>query len=157
MKIEFSGEKVSCCFKRDIKKAIKLSLDNLKQNHKKIMVSVAFVSEEEIKELNNRTRNIDKVTDVLSYPNFSLKPFENIDLSNEDNYLGKSVFLGDMAICLNRAAEQAEEYGVTLKEEVIKLVIHSTLHLMGFDHIEDADYAVMNKEEEKIATKFYKK
>ena len=111
--------------------------------------------EDEIKELNNRTRNINKVTDVLSYPNFSLKPFETIDLSDNLNYMGKYVFLGDMAICLKRAAEQALEYGVALEREVIKLVVHSVLHLMGFDHIEDSDYLVMNPEEEKIASKIY--
>ena len=155
MKIEFTGEKVCLKTKKSIKKAVRICLDHLKQEHKKIMLSIAFVSEEEIKDLNQRTRNIDKVTDVLSYPNFSLKPFETIDLSNLDNYMGKFVFLGDMAICLKRAGEQAKEYGVTLMQEVIKLVIHSTLHLMGFDHIEDDDYVVMNQEEEKIASKFY--
>ena len=155
MKIDFTGEKVGCKLKKDIKKAVKLTLEHLKQDYKKIMLSVSFVSEEEIKELNQRTRNIDKITDVLSYPNFNLKPFETIDLFNKNNYLGKHVFLGDMAICLVRAGEQAKEYGQTLEKEVIKLVIHSTLHLMGFDHIQDEDYAVMNQEEEKIASKFY--
>ena len=157
MKIEFTGDKVGYKLKNEIKKAVKLCLEHLKQEHKKIMLSISFVSEEEIKELNQRTRNIDKVTDVLSYPNFSLKPFETIDLTDEINYMGKYIFLGDMAICLKRAGEQADEYQVTLNKEVIKLVIHSTLHLMGFDHIEDADYAVMNQEEEKIASKFYGK
>ena len=157
MKIEFSGERVGFKLKQDIKKAVKLSLENLNQAHKKIMLSIAFVSEQEIKELNNRTRNIDKITDVLSYPNFSLKAFDTIDLDDDNNYLGKRVFLGDMAICLKRAGEQAQEYGVSLEKEVIKLVIHSTLHLMGFDHIQDKDYVVMNQEEEKIMAKFYKK
>lgn len=156
MKIIFTGEKVKLKLKKDIKRAVKTALEHLGQNHKKIMLSVAFISEEEMKDLNNRTRNIDKVTDVLSYPFFSLKPFEKIDVLNEDNYEGKYIYLGDMAICLKRAGEQAKEYEQTLEQEVIKLVIHSTLHLMGFDHIEDCDYEVMNPEEEKIASKFYK-
>ena len=155
MKIEWSGEKAGFKLKGKIKKAVKLSLEHLKQEHKNIMLSISFVSEEEIKEINHRTRNIDKVTDVLSFPNFSLKPFETIDLLDLNNYMGKYIFLGDMAICLKRAGEQAIEYGVTLEQEVIKLVIHSTLHLMGFDHIQDSDYEVMNREEEKIASKFY--
>lgn len=155
MKIEFTGEKVCYKLKSQIKKAVKLSLDQLKQNHKKIMLSISFVSEEEIKELNNRTRNIDKVTDVLSFPNFNMKAFETIDVLDENNYEGKYIFIGDMAICLVRANEQAKEFGHSLEKEVIKLVVHSTLHLMGFDHIEDSDYEVMNREEEKIASKLY--
>lgn len=155
MKVEFTGEKVGLRLKRDVKRAVKTSLEHLKQEHKNILLSISFVSEEEIKELNNRTRNIDKVTDVLSYPNFDLKPFEVIDVSDKNNYMGKHIFLGDMAICLKRASEQAEEYGVTLEQEVIKLVVHSTLHLMGFDHIKDEDYEVMNQEEQKIASKIY--
>ena len=156
MKIEFTGEKIGFKLKGDIKKVVKLCLENLKQEHKKVLLSVSFVNEEEIKELNKRTRNIDKVTDVLSYPNFNLTPFETIDVLDENNYMGKHIFLGDMAICLKRASEQAKEFEHPLEKEVIKLVIHSTLHLMGFDHIEDDDYLVMNKEEEKIASKFYK-
>ena len=62
-----------------------------------------------------------------------------------------------MAICLKRASEQAAEFGHSLEREVVKLVIHSTLHLMGFDHIKDEDYVVMNQEEEKISSKFYTK
>ena len=155
MKIEFTGEKVGFKLKSQIKKAVKITLGHLNQNHKKVMLSISFVSEEEIKELNNRTRNIDKVTDVLSYPNFNLKPFETIDESDKNNYMGRHIFLGDMAICLTRAGEQALEFGHAIEKEVIKLVVHSTLHLMGFDHIEDKDYEVMNQEEEKIASKFY--
>ena len=75
---------------------------------------------------------------------------------DKNNFEGKNIYLGDMAICLKRAGEQAKEFEQTLEQEVIKLVIHSTLHLMGFDHIEDKDYEVMNPEEEKIASKFYK-
>ena len=155
MKIEWSGEKISYKLKCKIKKAVKLCLTHLSQPDKKILLSISFVNDAEIQELNKRTRNIDKITDVLSYPNFSLKPYEVIDDKDENNYMGKHIFLGDMAICLKRANEQAIDYGHSLEKEVIKLVIHSVLHLLGFDHIEDEDYQVMNQEEEKIASKFY--
>jgi len=156
MKIEWTGEKVSYKLKKKVKDVVLVSLEHLEQAHKKIMLSISFVSDEEMKELNNRTRNINKVTDVLSFPNFSLKPFETIDISDKNNYMGKFIFLGDMALCLKRAGEQAIEYGVSLEQEVVKLVVHSTLHLMGFDHIQDEDFVVMNKEEEEIASKIYK-
>ena len=155
MKIEFTGEKINFKLKRSVKKAVKLCLEHLKQEHKNLLLSVSFVSEEEIKELNNRTRNIDKVTDVLSYPNFTLKPFETIDVNNKEDRCGSYILLGDMAICLVRAGEQAKEYGNSLEQEVIKLVIHSTFHLMGFDHIKDSDFELMNKQEEIVASKFY--
>ena len=148
MNIEFVGKRVSKKLKYKIEKAVTLVLDELKQEHNNLSLSVMFVNEKDMRELNNRTRNIDKVTDVLSYPNFNLKPYETITAETED-------ILGDMAICLKQAKRQAKEYKVTLDEEVVKLVIHSTLHLMGFDHIEDADYEVMQKEEERLASKFY--
>ena len=154
MKIDWSGERVGCALKRNIKRAIVLTLKNLNQDYKRFVLSVTFLNQDEMRELNSRTRNIDKVTDVLSYPNFNMKPFDKIDTNDENNFMGKNIFLGDMALCLERAKEQAEEYGHSLLKEVVKLVIHSTLHLMGFDHIEDDDYVVMNHEEEKIASKF---
>ena len=155
MKIEFTGQKIGFKMRKAIKRAVKLTLDHLKQEHKKMLISIAFVLGEEIKDLNKRTREKDQVTDVLSYPNHTLKPFDRIDVNCEDNYIGKYVFLGDMAICLSQAEEQALEFGHSLQDEVVKLVVHSVLHMMGFDHIDDDDYRVMNQEEEKIASKFY--
>lgn len=157
MKIEFVGNKIGCRLKRDIKKAVKLTLKNLQQESKPLLLSITFLNNEDMQELNSRTRNINKVTDVLSYPNFNLKTYDVIDIKDQDNYTSKYIILGDMAICLEKAKLQAEEYEHSLKEEVIKLVIHSVLHLMGFDHIEDSDYEIMHQEEEKIAREFYKK
>lgn len=155
MKINFVGEKISLSLKRDIKKAVNLCLETLGQEHKQLQLCIAFITESEMKELNERTRGIDKVTDVLSFPNFSLKPYETIDVTDKSNFIGKYILLGDMAICLKRAESQASEFGNSTREEVIKLVIHSALHLMGFDHIKDEDFEVMKKEEEQIASKFY--
>ncbi len=155
MKINFVGENIGVDLKRDIKRAVCLCLETLKQEHKHMQLCIAFISEADMKDLNKRTRGVDKVTDVLSFPNFNLKPYETIDMQNESNYICNFVMLGDMAICLKRAESQAYEFGNSTQEEVIKLVIHSVLHLMGFDHIKDEDYEVMKKEEEQIARKFY--
>lgn len=152
MNIEFVGKRVSKKLKEQIERAVILVLDELKQPHENLSLSINFLGEKDMKELNNRTRNIDKVTDVLSYPNFALKPYEQI---SEEEFKFGEVILGDMAICLKQAKRQAKEYRVSLESEVIKLVIHSTLHLMGFDHIEDSDYEVMQKEEDALASKFY--
>lgn len=155
MKIHFTGKPISMHLKRQIKKAASLSLEHLNQPSSKIEMAITFLSEREMQELNNRTRGINKVTDVLSFPSFSLKPYEIIDENNSENYLQGKIFLGDMAICLNQAESQAQEYGQKFEDEIVKIVIHSTLHMMGFDHISDDDYKVMNSEEEKIASKFY--
>ena len=157
MKIEFVGNRISFGLKRKIKRSAELTLDNLGQNHKNMLLSIEFMSASDMQELNNRTRGINSATDVLSYPNFNIKPHELIDPLDQANYIGKYILLGDMAICLSRAEEQAKEYKHDLDDEIIKLVIHSVLHLMGFDHIEDEDFEVMNREEEKISSKFYKK
>ena len=108
----------------------------------------------EIRRLNRGFRGIDKVTDVLSFPAFQLAVGEKINISgeevialrNEDNL----IHFGDMALCLSQTKRQAKEYGVSVEDEIKKLVIHSMLHLMGYDHIEDKDFEIMKKQEEKL-------
>ncbi len=90
-------------------------------------VEVMIVSKEEIREINNSSRNIDKVTDVLSFPMFESAADATVD------EIG-TVFLGSMVICKERAIEQAEEYGHSIEREVAFLAVHSTLHLLGYDH-----------------------
>ena len=114
-------------------------------------VAIDFVSEKEIQRLNSEFRGIDRVTDVLSFPSFQIEAGELFDetsieaqMSVQENGL---IHFGDMAICLKQTERQAKEYGVTNEAEVKKLVIHSILRLMGYDHIEDADYALMNEKE----------
>lgn len=92
--------------------------------------NLIFVDEETIQELNKNYRNIDKITDVIS--------FANIDDTNNTDV--KS--LGEIFICINKAKEQAKEYGHSLAREMAFLSIHGYLHLCGFDH--------QTKEEEKI-------
>lgn len=104
-------------------------------------ISVTFVTEEEIKELNDQYRNIDKVTDVLSFPQFD--DFEDIPEVGE-------ICLGDVVICIKRAEEQAKEFGHSLDREIIYLFVHSILHLLGYDHMEKDDKIIMREQEEKI-------
>ena len=155
MRVEFSGLKVCFRIRSIVKKSIVQTMKFLKQDHRKLVVSVAFLSLEEIRELNKQTREFDKATDVLSYPSFNLEPYQTLDI-NENMLYKNRLHLGDMALCLDKAKEQAKEYDVSLESEVKKLSIHSALHLMGFDHIEDADYEIMNKAETQIANMFLK-
>lgn len=82
-------------------------------------VSVTFVDNERIKELNSEYRNIDRETDVLSFPTGDT---------------GEGVTLGDVVISLEKAKAQAEEYGHSLEREIAFLTVHSVLHLLGYDH-----------------------
>lgn len=99
-----------------------------------LTVSLSFVSEDEIKDLNRDYRGIDRVTDVLSFPAW-------------DDY---ARVLGDVIICPQRAREQAEDIGNTLEEELAYLTVHSIFHLLGYDHMTVEDKALM-RDKEKLA------
>ena len=159
MRVEFVGEKLGLFKKLLIKKAIRMTLLELEQISK-VLVCVNIINADEMKELNNRTRGIDKVTDVLSFPSEKLVPFEKVSLfaNKFSNLLIKgNLFLGDMALCMQEISRQAEEYGESQNKVLARLVIHSILHLLGFDHIEDKDFEVMKPIEDKILSKVIKK
>ncbi len=120
----------------------------------KLSAEVIFVSPEEIQTLNRTERNIDKVTDVLSFPTLdgirgkilNLKDYP-FDLDDDGN-----LFIGSIAVCEERAKEQAEEYGHSLTREITYLICHGLLHLLGYDHEIDSDKTQMRALEEEIMT-----
>lgn len=142
-------------YKRTITKLFDIAGETLDEDFSAVDVSVNFVSEDEIKRLNNEFRKIDKVTDVLSFPNLDKKCDQKLsDFDDERNPDDKLLFLGDIAICLKKAKSQAKEYGHSVKREVCFLALHGLLHLLGFDHIKKGDEKVMNETAEKILSKF---
>lgn len=151
MKINFMGLRIDAGLEKAITRAVKTTLSCLEQKDRGLELNINFVTAPAIQRLNRETRGIDAVTDVLSYPNFSIKPFETLDINDRQLYAGGSILLGDMAICLSRARKQAREFNNTFEGEVVKLVVHSTLHIMGFDHIADEDYVKMQAMEDKVA------
>jgi probable rRNA maturation factor len=92
--------------------------------------TIAFVSDKSIRKLNQQFRNIDKATDVLSFP------------------AGEETNLGDIAISVQTAAAQAKENGLTFETEIAQLILHGLLHLSGYDH--ETDNGEMNKLELKL-------
>ncbi len=94
-------------------------------------VSISIVDNAEIQQINKQFRNIDRPTDVLSFPMLTFTENEIIE-RNENG----EIVLGDIIISLERAKEQAEEYGHSLKREIAFLTAHSMLHLLGYDHME---------------------
>lgn len=137
-------------FKRKIKKIFDLALKEC-EIKEDVAVNVFFVSEKEIKSLNKEHRDIDKITDVLSFPMLEIKAGDNLENFKDD--LFKEIFLGDIAICINRAKQQAKEYGHSFKREVCFLALHGLLHLLGYDHIKKQDETKMMSLAETILKK----
>ena len=116
-------------------------------------VNVLVTNDKGIRAINSASRNIDKATDVLSFPMFQLSPGELPETWEE--YLDPETDmcpLGDMAISLERAIAQAKEFGHSTKREIGYLTIHSMLHLLGYDHLDEGPMkAQMRSREEEIA------
>ena len=130
--------KITDEIKNLIKKSIAavLKVENLDEN---VEVSVSFVGDEEIRDLNRDYRGVDKSTDVLSFP-------------MDDEFIIVSRILGDVIINTRRVMEQAKELGHSNERELSYLTVHSILHLLGYDHMEDEDKREM-REREKLAMK----
>ena len=117
-------------------------------------VSVTLVNDDTIHELNRETREIDRSTDVLSYPMLEYETpecFEQVedDLTNFNPDSGELI-LGDIVISMDHVYAQAEEYGHSVKRELAFLVAHSMLHLFGHDHMEDRERVEMEEKQEQI-------
>ncbi len=115
-------------------------------NNRNLYVNVVLTDSKNIRQINKEHRNIDKETDVLSFPMYEKEELMNIELENED-------VLGDMVISIVRVEEQAKEYGHSFKRELAYMVVHSFYHLIGYDHIDDEDKRQMRLKEEGILNK----
>lgn len=115
-----------------------------------LYVGVSLVSEGEIKEINRDFRGIDKVTDVLSFPQFESTDEILAEIEGDEALV--DIPLGDVVICLDQAERQSKEYGTSIRREVTYLFVHSVLHLLGYDHIDEEDKSLMRAHEEKIMT-----
>ncbi|MBQ9015571.1 MAG: rRNA maturation RNase YbeY [Firmicutes bacterium] len=113
-----------------------------------IEISLSFVSEEEIHRLNRDFRGVDRVTDVLSFP--LIEDLNELEAAEEAEKDPEPVALGDVVICLPRAEEQAREYGHSREREIVYLYVHSVLHLLGYDHMEEEEQREMRAREEDV-------
>ena len=112
-------------------------------------VSVLITDDEGIHQINKETREIDAPTDVLSFPILEFDE-DGVMIEESGDYDGDMLLLGDIVISLERAKAQAEEYGHTLQREVGFLTVHSALHLLGFDHMEEPYTSIMRGREKEI-------
>ena len=119
-----------------------------------LAVELVFVDADEIRRLNRETRDADKVTDVLSYPTLDGIKGKKIegknypfDIDEEGNLL-----VGSIAICEERAKEQAQDYGHSYERELHYLLVHGIMHCLGYDHLTDEDKTEMRAREERVLT-----
>ena len=137
-------EKIKNIIKTVLEKCIEV--ENLRKD---IIINVEIVGDDRIKEINNSTRNIDKVTDVLSFPMYEKKDFEE---KLEEIYVKNNIptILGDIVIDILQVERQAEGYNTGIIRELSYMIVHSFYHLMGEDHMEEEDKKVMRQKEENV-------
>ena len=116
--------------------------------NKNLYINIILTTPEEIRKYNKQYRNIDKETDVLSFPIFEKEEIEKIQKNGNE----VPEVLGDLIISMKQVARQAEEYGHSFERELAYMVVHGFYHLMGYDHIEEEDKKEMRLKEENILT-----
>ena len=136
--IEVYNETNSDAYIKDIENILKLGLKHM--NIKDSYISVVIVDKDKIHEINKTYRNVDKVTDVISFA------FEDNAGITPDGIR----ILGEIYLCMDKAKEQAIEYGRSNKREICYLVTHGLLHLLGYDHEKEEDKNKMRIKEEEI-------
>ena len=139
-KISVTGEKkginnpsLAAMLRRTVKAA--LAAENVECDCE---INILLTDDAGIREVNRDMRDIDRATDVLSFPMFDLAPGEHPDEYDADPDTGL-VPLGDMCISVERARAQAEEYGHSFEREICYLSVHSVLHLLGYDHLDEGE------------------
>ena len=119
-----------------------------------VCVELSIVDEDTIKDVNKQFRDVDSVTDVLSFPSLEVKlPFAQEDYPMDIDPSSGEIMLGEIMLCYSRMVEQSVEYGHSKERESCYLVLHGLLHLLGFDHIEQEDKEKMRVQEEAILGK----
>ena len=150
MTINFTN--VGLWHKRLIQKIYKQALKLTSNDLTNVEVNVGCISAEEIRTLNKQHRDVDRETDVLSFPMLDITYKQTlVDFSHETDPSG-ILNLGDIVICKEVAQRQAKEYGHSYKRELAFLALHGLLHLLGYDHIEKTDEKVMMTKSEEILT-----
>ena len=113
----------------------------------KLYITVTFTNPENIQSINKEYRNIDRPTDVLSFPMFEK---EELDTKIQEKNFSYQDILGDIVISIPKVEEQAKEYGHSFERELSYMLVHGFYHLMGYDHMEEENKKEMRTKEENI-------
>ncbi len=135
-----------------INDSVKTSMDMEKFNIKS-EVSILLVDDEKIREINNEHRQIDKATDVLSFPVVDMREGEIVSDIGDFDLDEDLLLLGDIIISLETAKRQAEEYGHSFEREIAFLTTHGIFHLLGYDHMEKEEEEKMLHKQETVLRK----
>ena len=129
--------------------------ENIKNSN--VYLNVILTQPQYIRSLNKQFRNIDKETDVLSFPMFEREEIETVIKSNllKKNIIpeGAQEVLGDIVISIPRVEEQAKEYGHSVQRELAYMIVHGFYHIMGYDHMNDEEKKEMRSKEENVLEK----
>ena len=137
-------------YEETIKRVLEQCFKQEKLENSKLYVSVTLTNPENIHKINKEYRNVDKETDVLSFPMFEKN---EIDQKIKNNEFEHEDILGDIVISIEKVKGQAVEYGHSFEREFAYMLVHGFYHLMGYDHIEEKDKKEMRQKEEIILNK----
>ena len=129
------------------KKVIEKCFETEGLSNTQLIITITLTTPENIKEINKKYRNIDKETDVLSFPMFER---EELQEKIKNNQFTHEDVLGDIVISIEQVKKQAQEYGHSFEREFAYMLVHGFYHLMGYDHIKEEDKQKMRPKEEKI-------
>lgn len=153
VQIEFWDIEENEEYKKIIEKVSKTCFEEEKLLNTNLYLNVILTNPEIIRQTNEKYRQIDKETDVLSFPMFQK---EEIDALIEDSQRHEEPVedvLGDIMVSIPRVIEQAEEYGHSVERELAYMIVHGFYHVMGYDHIKEEDKIIMRPKEEYILNK----
>lgn len=147
MQIDFDGIEEKKEYSNIINQVLEKCYDVENLVESKLYINIILTNPQTIKKINKEYRNIDKETDVLSFPMFEKEELEEIMKKQEFNIQD---ILGDIIISIPRVEEQAKEYEHSFERELAYMVVHGFYHLMGYDHMEEEEKRIMREKEENI-------
>lgn len=145
--LEYLEEKENAKYEEIIEKVIKKCFEVENLIDSQLYISIILTNPENIHKINKEYRNVDKPTDVLSFPMFEK---EEIDQKIAEKDFEHEDVLGDIVISIEQVQNQAEEYGHGFEREFAYMIVHGFYHLMGYDHMEEEDKLIMRQKEENI-------
>ena len=143
LEIEYLDIEPNNEYEKIIKNVLTKCYEVEKINPKYLYVNIILTNPENIRKFNKEYRNIDSETDVLSFPMFEKEELENFESAEQE-------VLGDIIISIDRVEKQADEYGHSFQRELSYMVVHGFYHIIGYDHMEEADKKIMRVKEENI-------
>lgn len=153
VQIEFWDIEENEDYKNIIEKVVKTCFEEEKLLNTNLYLNVILTNPETIRETNKKYREIDKETDVLSFPMFQKEELERLIEDSKKHEQPVEDVLGDIMVSIPKVIEQADEYGHSVERELAYMIVHGFYHVMGYDHIKEEDKVIMRPKEEYILNK----